>query len=73
MIPGLQGKDSTRKIQRAIAAGETRKLLPQLVAELSNALETFRDSCGRLFLYDGKDYQVRNFVLLQCSFIRWRR
>lgn len=54
----VQGRDSTRKIQRAIAAGELRKQLPSLLTDVSIALDDYRDCCGRHFIFDDKDYQV---------------
>ncbi len=58
-VLSAQGRDSTRKIQRAIAAGEMRKQLPQLVSDLVISLEDYRDSCGKAFTFYDKDYQVR--------------
>lgn len=54
----MQGRDSTRNIQRGIAAEELRKQLPRLVDSVMAALEEFRDFTGRVFIFDDKDYQV---------------
>jgi len=53
-----QGRDSTRKIQRAIIAQEQRKQLPGLMESLATALADYRTDSGRPFLYDGEDFQV---------------
>ena len=54
----VQGRDSTRKIQRAITAQEQRKQLPAIMENLAAALADYRTNSGRAFLYDGQDFQV---------------